>query len=93
MHAPRHTSNGHPKTFWTGTRAEIDRCNHAVEERTGMPIQVYKLIKAVTQLLAVGAAIHAMTLDVQPLYALAVVALAIGGPELFEMIITDQDAE
>lgn len=58
-----------------------------------MPIQVYKSIKAATQLLAVGAAIYAMTLEVQPLYALAVVALAIGGPELFEMVITDQDGE
>lgn len=70
-------------------RESIQRCNRAVTERFHVSLRVYKSIKAVTQLAAVGTGFFAITQGADPLTIFGMVALIVSGPEAMETLIAN----
>lgn len=65
--------------------AEYQYClERALRRRFGVGLAVYKIIKAITQLAGVLAAIYAMHLGAEPIDALLIAAFIWGGPEALE---------
>lgn len=81
------TPNPSLKTELAEYNRRLDRC---LRTRYQMTLRTYRLIKATTQLLGVAAGILAMTQGADPMYAFALIAGIIGGPELFEMALESQ---
>ena len=63
------------------------RLDHRLRSRYGMSLRIYKIIKAITQLVGVVAGVYAMTLGADPMTALAMIALIYAGPEVIEHIL------
>jgi hypothetical protein len=68
-------------------RAYNTRLDAMLRSRYGMTLRTFKLVKAVTQLAGVGAAIYAMTLGAPPLGALAMATIMVSGSEVLEILI------
>lgn len=62
------------------------RLDHRLRSRYGMSLRIYKIIKAITQLVGVVAGVYAMTLDANPGTALMLIAIIYAGPEIIEHI-------
>lgn len=73
------------------TRESIEQCNQAVTRRFGVTLRVYKIIKAVTQLVGVGAGIYAMSIGGEPSVVYPIVGAIIAGPEIMEYAIANGD--
>lgn len=58
-----------------------------------MRLKVFRIIKALTQLVGAGAGIYAMWLGADPLLAFALTAIIISGPESLEYLISESGAE
>jgi len=75
-------------------RDEICEYNNHLDEslrsRYGMSFRTFKVVKALTQLAGVGAAMYAMTLGSPPLAALAMATIMVSGPEVLEILIEGQ---
>lgn len=73
--------------------AEIAEYNQRLAERlsdrVGISLQTYKVIKALTQLVGAAAGVYAMQQGADPMTAFALIAFIIGGPELFEYVLTN----
>jgi len=65
-------------------RESISRCQCTASERFRVSLRTYKLIKALAQLLAVGAGIFAIHEGADPMSTFALIALIVAGPEVFE---------
>jgi len=55
-----------------------------------MSFRTYKIIKAITQLVAVGAGVYAMHLGAPPLNAFALIAVILSGPEVAEYLLMQE---
>jgi len=64
----------------------LDGC---LKERFGMTLKLFKIIKALTQLVGAAAGIYAMHQGADPLTAFALVAFIISGPEALEYMINE----
>ncbi|MDS0258581.1 hypothetical protein NDI56_04040 [Haloarcula sp. S1CR25-12] len=62
----------------------LDAC---LRSRYGMTLKLFKLVKAITQLVGAGAGVYAMSLGAPPLAALAMMTVMIAGPEGLEFLI------
>ncbi len=62
----------------------LDAC---LRYRYGMTLKVFKVIKAVTQLVGAAAGIYAMHQGADPMTAFALIAIIISGPEALEYLI------
>jgi hypothetical protein len=56
-----------------------------------MSVRTYKTLKVLTQLTGAAAGIYAMSLGASPMAALTLVAVIIAGPEIIEVMISEQD--
>lgn len=76
-------------------KAEIreynDRLDCELKRRAGITVKVYKIIKAVVQLVGALAGVMAMHQGADPMTAFALIAFIIGGPEAFEFVLTNQE--
>ena len=73
----------------TSLAAEIADCNLAVSEYFHMSIRVYKSIKALTFLSAVGLGLVAIRHGADPLTIYTLVATILVGPEVLEMRLSE----
>lgn len=67
---------------------ELDQCNDRLDcflrERFNVSLRVYKIIKAVTQLLGVAAGVYAISQGADAMTGFALIATIITGPEALE---------
>lgn len=75
--------------YKSSNRASIAKCNEAVTRRLGVPLAVYKTIKATTQLAAVATGFFAIQQGADPTLTFALVATIVVGPEAAETMITE----
>lgn len=72
---------------------ELQRYNNTLDAAMrhffGMSVRTFKLIKAVTQLIGVGAGVYAMTLGADPTTALVIIAFIYAGPEVAEHVLVE----
>lgn len=68
------------------TRQGISRCQLTASERFHVSLRVYKTVKALTQLLAVGAGIFSIHQGADPMTVFALIAAIVTGPEAMEYI-------
>lgn len=54
-----------------------------------MTVKTYKLIKAVTQLVTIGAGMYAMSLGADPMTTFILMAAIVTGPEGLELLYTN----
>lgn len=85
-------STTHPRT---NLGQELRDYNHQLErilnQKWGICLRTYKIIKALTQMLGAAAGIFAMYLGADPMTAFTIIAVIISGPEVAEQILTQQD--
>lgn len=72
-------------------RQELAEYNRSLDiclrRRYGMPLKVFKTIKALTQLIGAAAGIYAMSRGAPPLATFAMMTVIISGPEALEFLI------
>jgi hypothetical protein len=68
-------------------RESVARCNRRVAARFHMSLRTYKIIKSLTQLLAVAAGFYALSLGANPLTTFAIIGAIVVGPEILEYLI------
>lgn len=67
----------------------LSNCNRCVASRLGMTVRTYKIIKALTQLLAVAAGIYAISQGADATLVFVGVAGIVSGPELVEALVAE----
>lgn len=72
-------------------RTELVQYNNSLDaclrSQYGMTLKLFKLVKALTQLVGAAAGVYAMSLGAPPLAALAMMTVMIAGPEGLEYLI------
>lgn len=70
-------------------RESIQRCNRAVTEYLHVSLRVYKSLKMIVLLAAVGTAVVAINNGADPLTVYILVAVILAGPEAVETVIAN----
>lgn len=68
-----------------------DRLDESLRSHYGMTFRSFKIVKALTQLAGVGAAVYAMMLGAEPMAALTLATIMVSGPEALEILIEGQE--